>query len=118
MNQYEIVFIFTPVLPQNEVEALREQFTGFLAEHGGEIVNDEPWGLKDLAYPIRKKTTGIYQLFEFKVNPLKIEELETICRRDDRIMRFVITKLEKDAIEYNVGRRVRLKSKKSEPANA
>ncbi len=118
MNQYEIVFIFTPVLPQNEVDALREQFAGFLTDNGGEIVNDEPWGLKDLAYPIRKKTTGIYHLMEFKVDPSKIDELETICRRDDRIMRFVTTKLDKYAVEYNVRRRDRLKSKKSEPTNA
>ena len=69
MNNYETVFILTPVLSDAQMKEAVEKFTNLLKEQGAEIVNEENWGLRKLAYPIDKKTTGFYQLVEFKANP-------------------------------------------------
>ena len=60
MNNYETVFILTPVLSDAQMKEAVEKFTNLLKEQGAEIVNEENWGLRKLAYPIDKKTTGFY----------------------------------------------------------
>lgn len=108
MNQYETVFIITPVLSEAQVKDTIEKFKKLIIENNGEIVHTEEWGLKKLAYPIQKKTTGFYALIEFKAEPSFIQKLETEYRRDERIMRFLTVKLDKYAIEYNQKRREKL----------
>ena len=75
MNQYETVFILTPVLSDVQMKEAVEKFKGILTAEGAEIINEENWGLKKLAYP-SKKSTGFYQLIEFKAEPQVIEKLE------------------------------------------
>ena len=65
MNNYETVFIVTPVLSDAQVQEVADKFQGVITENGGQIVNKESWGLRKLAYPIQKKTTGFYFLVEF-----------------------------------------------------
>ncbi|MEQ8882140.1 MAG: 30S ribosomal protein S6, partial [Cyclobacteriaceae bacterium] len=60
---------------------------------------------KKLAYPIQHKTTGFYHLFEFEAEPSLIQKLETEYRRDEKVMRFLTTVLDKHAIVYNERRR-------------
>ena len=86
MNNYETVFILTPVLSDAQMKEAVEKFTGILKEQGAEIVNEENWGLRKLAYPIDKKSTGFYQLIEFKAKPETIETLEVNFRRDERVL--------------------------------
>ena len=69
MNQYETVFILTPVLSDEQMKEAVEKFKGVLAKCGSEIINEDNWGLKKLAYPIEKKSTGFYELIEFKAAP-------------------------------------------------
>ena len=88
MNQYETVFILTPVLSDVQMKEAVEKFKGTLTAEGAEIINEENWGLKKLAYPIQKKSTGFYQLIEFKAEPQVIEKLEINFRRDERVIRF------------------------------
>ena len=107
MNNYETVFILTPVLS----DAQMKEFTNILKEQGAEIVNEENWGLRKLAYPIDKKTTGFYQLVEFKANPETIATLEVNFRRDERVIRFLTFRQDKYAAEYAAKRR-NLKSSK------
>ena len=66
LNQYETVFIATPVLSENQMKEAVEKFKKVITENSGEIVHEENWGLKKLAYPIQKKSTGFYYLIEFK----------------------------------------------------
>ena len=113
MNQYETVFILTPVLSDVQMKEAVDKFKGILTAEGAEIVNEENWGLKKLAYPIEKKSTGFYQLIEFKAEPTVIEKLEVNYRRDERVIRYLTTKLDKHAIEYAEKRRS-LKSTKKE----
>ncbi|MCD7963924.1 MAG: 30S ribosomal protein S6 [Rikenellaceae bacterium] len=100
MNNYETVFIATPVLSDAQLEEVIGKFRGVITENGGTIVNEEDWGLKKLAYPIQKKTTGFYALFQFEAEGDIIEKLETQYRRDERIIRFLTFKLDKYAVEY------------------
>ena len=113
MNQYETVFILTPVLSDVQMKETVDKFKGILTAEGAEIVNEENWGLKKLAYPIEKKSTGFYQLIEFKADPTVIEKLEVNYRRDERVIRYLTTKLDKYAIEYAAKRRS-VKSTKKE----
>ena len=83
MNQYETVFILTPVLSDEQMKEAVEKFKGILAEENSEIINEESWGLKKLAYPIDKKSTGFYQLIEFKAEPATIAKLEVNFRREE-----------------------------------
>ena len=76
MNQYETVFILTPVLSDVQMKEAVEKFKGILQAEGAEIINEENWGLKKLAYPIQKKSTGFYQLIEFNADPTVIDKLE------------------------------------------
>jgi small subunit ribosomal protein S6 len=111
MNNYETVFILTPVLSDAQMKEAVEKFTDLLKEEGAEIVNEENWGLKKLAYPIQKKTTGFYQLVEFKANPEVIAKLEVQFRRDERIIRFLTFRQDKFAAEY-AAKRKNLRSSK------
>ncbi len=113
MNQYETVFIMTPVLSDQQMKETVEKFKGILTAQGAEIINEESWGLKKMAYPIQKKSTGFYQLIEFKAEPQVIEKLEIGYRRDERVIRYLTTKLEKYAIQYAEKRR-NIKSKKED----
>ena len=113
MNQYETVFILTPVLSDVQMKEAVETFKGILTAEGAEIVNEENWGLKKLAYPIQKKSTGFYQLIEFNADPTVIDKLELNFRRDERVIRFLTFKQDKYAAEYAAKRRS-VKSAKKE----
>ena len=105
MNQYETVFILTPVLSEDQMKEAVAKFRDYLTGKGAEIISEENWGLKKMAYPIQKKSTGFYYLIEFKAEPEVIERLETNYRRDERVLRFLTVKLEKYAAQYAERRR-------------
>ena len=105
MNQYETVFILTPVLSDDQMKETVNKFKGLLTDNGAEMLNEELWGLKKLAYPIQKKSTGFYVMFEFKAQPELIKKLEVNFRRDERVIRFLTIKNEKYAAEYAEKRR-------------
>ena len=111
MNQYETVFILTPVLSDQQMKETVEKFKGVLSAAGAEIVNEEEWGLKTMAYPIQKKSTGFYELIEFKAEPEVVAKLEVAFRRDERVIRFLTVKLEKYAAEYAAKRRNKFNKK-------
>ena len=77
IKQYETVFIATPVLSEAQMKEAVKKYTDYIVSKGGEIVYEEDWGLKQLAYPIQKKTTGFYYLIEFKADSQVIARHET-----------------------------------------
>ena len=103
--KYETVFILTPVLSDDQMKEAVAKFTTVLTDNGATIVNEEMWGLRKLAYPIQKKTTGFYNLVEFDGDPTIIKKLETAYRRDERVLRFLTFRLDKYAAEYAAKRR-------------
>ena len=104
MNHYETVFILTPVLSDAQMKEAVDKFTGVITANGGAIVNEENWGLRKLAYPIQKKSTGFYTLVEFDATPDTIKKLEIQFRRDERVLRFLTFRLDKYAHEYAIKR--------------
>ena len=105
MNQYETVFILTPVLSDEQMKETVAKFKKILTDNGAEILNEEAWGLKKLAYQIEKKTSGFYNLIEFKAEPSVVKTLETGYRRDEKVIRFITVKLDTYAAEYAEKRR-------------
>ena len=114
MNQYETVFILTPVLSDVQMKEAVDKFKDILVAEGAEIVNDENWGMRKLAYPIQKKSTGFYQFLEFNADPTVVAKLELNFRRDERIIRFLTVKQEKYAAIYAAKRRSLRQSKTEE----
>ncbi|MDO5654714.1 MAG: 30S ribosomal protein S6 [Flavobacteriaceae bacterium] len=105
MNQYETVFILTPVLSDSQVEEAVKKFEDFLKEKKADIVHQENWGLRKLAYPIQLKRNGFYHLVEFKAEGDVIAELELMFKRDERVIRFLTVKLDKHGIDWAAQRR-------------
>lgn len=105
LNNYETVFILTPVLSDAQMKDAVDKFRKILEDNKAEIINVEQWGLKKLAYPIQHKSTGFYNLIEFKATPEIVAALELEYRRDEKIMRFLTVSLNKHAVEYAERRR-------------
>ena len=115
IKQYETVFIATPVLSEAQMKEAVAKYVDFIQANGGEIVYEEDWGLKQLAYPIQHKTTGFYHLIEFKADSQLVAALETQYHRDERIIRFITVALDMDAVAYAEKRRAN-KAAKAAPA--
>jgi len=105
LKNYETVFILTPLLNEAQVQETVEKFRQVLKENGADIIHEENWGLRKLAYPIQKKSTGFYILVEFSGPSTIVDQLEIAYRRDEKIIRFLTTVLDKHAISYNERRR-------------
>jgi len=93
--------IFTPVLSEDDYKAAQKKFADFITANGGSIDNQNAWGLRSLAYPIAKKTTGLYSVIEYKAPADLNAKLEIQMNRDESIMRHMVTRLDKYAVIYN-----------------
>jgi small subunit ribosomal protein S6 len=113
-KNYETVFILTPVLSEVQMKDTVDKYVGLLKELGAEVVNVENWGLKKLAYPIQKKTTGFYVMVEYKADPTAIKKFELNFRRDETVLRFLTTVMDKYSLIYAERRRKGEFNKKSE----
>ena len=116
LNQYECVFIMTPVLSEQQLKETTGKYKGIVKKQGGEMVYEDKRGLRKLAYPIQKKSTGFYHLLEFRASGEVIEQLELAFAKDERILRFLTVKLEKHGIAYNEKKRKKPARKKQEEA--
>ena len=105
LKNYESVIIFTPVLSEEQLKDTVSRYRSMIGENGGELVHEENWGLTKLAYPIDKKSTGFYYIFEYKAEADFVSKFELAFRRDERIMRFLTTALDKHALIYNQRKR-------------
>ncbi|HET6243933.1 MAG: 30S ribosomal protein S6 [Bacteroidetes bacterium] len=115
-NRYETVFIMTPVLSEEQTKEAVNKYKQYLLDNGAKIKHEENWGLRKLAYPIQKKSTGFYHLVEFEAEGTVIAGLEVQFKRDERILRFLTVALDKHALAY--AEKKRNKSKNSQPQEA
>ncbi len=106
LKNYETVFIMTPVLSDEQMKEAVGKFQKILKDKGAEIIHEDHWGLRKLAYPIQKKTSGFYHLIEFKAEGSLINDYEVAFKRDERILRFLTVSLDKHAVTYNEKKRV------------
>jgi ribosomal protein S6 len=98
-------------LSDEQMKEAVAKFKQILTDNGAEILNEEAWGLKKMAYAIQKKSTGFYCLVEFKAEPTVIETLETGYRRDEKVIRHMTVRLDKYAAMYAEKRRNKLGKK-------
>lgn len=118
MNNYELMVIFTPVLSEDDFAGIQKKYVDFVTEHGGAIVNSNPWGLKSLAYPIQKKTTGLYWVLEYSAPSDLNEKLKIQFLRDEQVMRHLFVRLDKHAVDYNARKKSGVKASETEKAEA
>lgn len=118
MNSYETVFILTPVLSDDQTKEAVQKFEGEISSLGGKIKHTEHWGLRKLAYPIQKKSTGFYFLIEFQGEGNIVADLELTFKRDERVMRFLTTRMDKDHLAYAEKRRAKMGEKKTTSVEA
>ncbi len=106
-TNYESVIILTPVLSEKMLRDAVDSYRKLITGNGGELIHEENWGLTKMAYPIQKKTTGFYQIFEFEAEPDAeiVDKLELAYRRDEQVLRYLTIKLDKHAVVYNTRRR-------------
>ena len=105
LQSYELMVILTPVLSDEDYKAAQKKYADFLKENGGDIVHTDAWGLRSLAYPIQKKTTGIYLVIEYQAPTETNAKLEIMLNRDETIIRHMVTRLDKFSVAYNLRKR-------------
>lgn len=105
LQDYELMVIFTPVLAEEDYKTAQKKFSDFITGNGGEIVHHDAWGLRSLAYPINKKTTGLYLVLEYKAPSDTNAKLEIQLNRDEHVIRHMVTRLDKHSIAYNLRKR-------------
>ena len=118
MSNYELMVIFTPVLSEEEYKAAQKKYETLVTENGGEVVHTKAWGLKSLAYPVAKKTTGLYWVMEYSAPTSFNEKLKIQLLRDESAMRHMFTVLDKYAVGYNAKKRSGVHSGTAEKAEA
>ena len=118
VTNYETVFIANPVLSAPQMKEAVDKFKAIIIEGNGEIVHEEDWGLRKLAYPIQKKSTGFYFMLEFEAPGTAINDLEITFKRDERVMRFLTVRMDKDHLAYAEKRRAKMGNSKSVTAEA
>lgn len=114
MKHYETVFIVDPVLSEQQIKDTVAKFKKLISDNGGDLYHTEEWGMRKLAYPIKAKKTGHYNLFEFKADPTFIQKLEVEYRRAEDVIRFLTVSLDKHGVEFNEKRRQGFFNKKKE----
>ena len=113
LKDYETVFIMTPVLSEDQTKEAVSKYKEYLTANGAKLVHDESWGLKKLAYPIQKKSSGFYHVIQFKAEGSIISNLELTFKRDERILRYLTVALDKHAAAWAAKRIGRSTEKKA-----
>ncbi|WKZ66529.1 MAG: 30S ribosomal protein S6 [Flavobacteriales bacterium] len=116
-NRYETVFILTPVLSEDQAKEAVKKFKDLIKAGRGKVHHEESWGMRKLAYPIQKKSSGFYHLIEFEADPAFVAKLETEYRRDERVIRFLTTRMDKHHLAFAERKRNK-KKETNETANA
>jgi small subunit ribosomal protein S6 len=119
MRNYEVTFIVDPVLSGDEIKSTAHTYVDLLKSEGAEITHIDEMGLRQLAYPINKRHSGVYFCIEFTVETgALIDRLQLALRRDERIMRFLPVSLDKFGVKYNADKRAGLIGKAGKKAKA
>jgi len=106
MRHYVVTFIVDPVLSGDEIKATAQSYVDQLKELECGIVHVDEMGLRQLTYPINRRTSGVYFCIEFTTETgAMIQPLELSLRRDERILRFLTYKLDKYGVKYNDDKR-------------
>ena len=106
MRNYEVTFIVDPTLSSDEVNATVQKYADMITAAGYTIVHTDEMGLRQLAYDIKRKHSGVYFCIEFAGNDGQvIDKMELTLRRDEKILRFLTVALDKFAVQFNIDKR-------------
>lgn len=92
MGTYEVLFIISPDVPEEDVTTLIGEFRGIAEDAGAKLIEEDAWGRRKLAYPIDKRENGVYHLFIFEAGTQDLSELDRRMKNNDRIMRHMIVR--------------------------
>ena len=95
MNFYEHTYITSPELSSQETDSVRKKITDILEKNDGKILKEEDWGIRSLAYPIKKSSKGKYSNIYIEGNNKVIKEIELFERYDESVMKFLSIKIKK-----------------------
>ena len=105
MRNYEVTFIVDPNLPGDEVKSAAKKYIDIIKE-SAKITHIDEMGVRQLAYPIKRRNTGIYYCVEFEAeNGALIGPMELAMRRDEQLLRFLTVSLDKYGVKYNADKR-------------
>lgn len=96
MRTYEVLFILTPQVAEDEATTLVNDFKSIAEKSGARLINEEAWGKRRLAYPIAKLNEGIYHLFVFESEGDVLNELDRRMKNSDRVVRHMIVRTDED----------------------
>jgi len=96
MRRYETTYILRPNLGDNIINEIVERTNSLITNDGGAIIYQDVWGLKKLAYDIKKESLGYYIYIDFAAPETLINEMERIFRIDDNIIRYLTIKVADD----------------------
>jgi len=94
MRRYETIFIVRPNVAEDEIDAVINKTSSIIEGDGGTIIKIDKWGLKKLAYLIKKEAQGYYVYIDYAAIPASVSELERIFRIDDKVLKYLTVKLD------------------------
>ncbi len=95
LHQYELVYVLQPELDDEGIKALGERINQVVERHGGSILSTEPWGRRQLAYPIKKFMEGYYVLHHVAMLPEGTDEVERVLRLSEDVLRYLLIRKDK-----------------------
>lgn len=96
MKHYEMMVIIDSKLEEEEITRKKEELVNLLQQFGGNLEKIDDWGIKDFAYPIKKRDKGYYVIYYFEMEPGKTLELRKKIEMDEGVLRSMIIKRDKN----------------------
>jgi small subunit ribosomal protein S6 len=90
MKHYELFYLVSAHVPENQLDTIQGEVSGWIKKLGGSVTKQESWGRKKLAYPVNKEKFGFYLLNEFDLEGLSLAELQKDLRLHKLIMRYLL----------------------------
>lgn len=91
MKKYEIMYILRSTLEESDRKAEIEKLAKLLTSNGAKVSKTDEWGLKDLAYEIKKEKKGYYVVLKVEAEPAALKEFDRLTKIDNNVLRYLIT---------------------------
>jgi small subunit ribosomal protein S6 len=98
-RDYELGFIISPEVSEEETRSILDRLGQIVAQHGGQIVKVNQWGRRRLAYPIQRHRDGYYVFIDMILTPETVIELERTLKVSEIVLRYMVTKRDAKAVQ-------------------
>lgn len=102
MRRYETIYILRPTLSEEEINKVIENSNTIIGTGDGQIISLDKWGLRKLAYLIKKESQGFYVYCDYATDPVNVAEMERKFRIDDAVMKYMTVKLADSITEEEI----------------